>query len=106
MKAQNNHNNTMPSGSQAVQTKIRDFIILDKIGEGTFSSVYKVMREQDKEIFALKRIKIMKLCDKDKNNSQNEIRLLASQNHPNIIKYKECFIEDDTAYLWYSYFYK
>ena len=58
------------------------------------------MRDSDKEIFALKRIKIMKLCEKDKNNSLNEIRLLASLNHPNIIKYKETFIEDETQYLW------
>ena len=42
----------------------------------------------------------MKLCEKDKNNSLNEIRLLASLNHPNIIKYKETFIEDETQYLW------
>ena len=33
------------------------FIILDKIGEGSFSSVYKVKRIEDGIVYALKRVK-------------------------------------------------
>ena len=37
------------------------FIILDKIGEGSYSSVYKVKRKEDGIIYALKKVKFTKL---------------------------------------------
>jgi NIMA (never in mitosis gene a)-related kinase 1/4/5 len=38
------------------------------------------------------------LSEKEKTNSLNEVRILASIKHPNIISYKEAFIED--SMLW------
>ena len=43
---------------------IRDFEILSKLGEGVYSSVYKVMRHEDQKVYALKRVKIMSLTQK------------------------------------------
>ena len=40
-----------------------------------------------------------KLGKKEKENALNEVRILASNNHPNIIAYKEAFFEDSTASL-------
>lgn len=80
--------------------RIGDFTVLEKVGEGSFSSVYKVMRVDSSEIFALKRVKIMKLKDKDKENTLNEIRLLASLRDKNVITYKEAFIEEESSCLW------
>jgi NIMA (never in mitosis gene a)-related kinase len=80
--------------------RIGDFTVLEKVGEGSFSSVYKVMRINTDELFALKRVKIMKLKDKDKENTLNEIRLLASLRDKNVITYKEAFIEEETSCLW------
>ena len=37
-------------------TSINDFVPLDKIGEGSFSSVYKVRRINDNQIYALKKV--------------------------------------------------
>jgi len=36
---------------------------------------------------------------KDKNNALNEVRLLASVNHSNVIEYKESFLELKTETL-------
>ena len=36
---------------------------------------------------------------KDKNNALNEVRLLASVNHSNVIEYKESFLEVKTETL-------
>lgn len=80
--------------------KIGDFTVLEKVGEGSFSSVYKVMKEVNNEIFALKRVKIMKLKEKDQENTLNEIRLLASLRDKNVIMYKEAFIEEESSCLW------
>jgi len=35
---------------------MKDFVILNKIGEGAFSAVYKVKRISDNEIYALKKV--------------------------------------------------
>ena len=39
-------------------TSINDFVPLDKIGEGSFSSVYKVRRINDNQIYALKKVAV------------------------------------------------
>lgn len=72
---------------------IKDFQIVSKLGEGTFSTVYKVLRVQDDQIYALKRVKIVNLSPKEKENALNEIRILASIHHPGVIAYKEAFID-------------
>lgn len=78
---------------------ILDFELIDDIGKGSFGSVHKVKRIKDNQIYALKRVKLSKLNNKEKNNSINEIRLLASINHQNIISYKESFYDEITNVL-------
>ena len=63
-------------------------------GEGSFSEVYRVKRKSDGGIYALKKVKMGKLTGKEKDNALNEVRILASVNHPNVIGYKEAFFED------------
>ena len=41
----------------------------------------------------------MKLSEKEKENALNEIRILASIDHPNIIAYKDAFFDDSTLTL-------
>jgi len=69
------------------------FIILYQLGKGSFSNVYKVKRIKDGKIYALKRVKNSTLKKKDLDNCLNEIRILASIQHPNIISFKESFID-------------
>jgi NIMA (never in mitosis gene a)-related kinase 1/4/5 len=47
-------------------------------GEGAYSSVYKVKRKVQGDIYALKQVKMEKLSDKEKENALNEVRILAS----------------------------
>ncbi len=42
----------------------KDFQLLSKLGEGAYSSVYKALRIEDNQIYALKRVKIMNLSPK------------------------------------------
>ena len=43
---------------------IKDFQVLAKLGEGAYSSVYKVKRLVDDQAYALKRVKLGNLSDK------------------------------------------
>ena len=70
------------------------FKVLTKIGEGAYSTVYTVKRLEDQKIYALKKVKIKKLSNKEKKNALNEVRILASVNSPYIIGYKESFIDE------------
>lgn len=47
----------------------------------------------------MKKVKLHKLSSKEKENALNEVRILASVNHPNVIGYKEAFFEDATNCL-------
>ena len=69
------------------------------IGEGSFSEVYRVKRKGDNTVYAMKKVKMGKLSAKEKENALNEVRILASVNHPNVIGYKEAFFEDQTGCL-------
>jgi len=64
---------------------INDFETIRKLGEGSYSSVYLVRRVKDDQKYALKKVKMMNLSDKEKKNALNEIRILASIQHPNIV---------------------
>ncbi len=55
--------------------------MLKKIGEGTYSTVYKVRRLADDQIYALKKIKLDNMGKKDQDSALNEVRILASINH-------------------------
>jgi NIMA (never in mitosis gene a)-related kinase len=43
---------------------LKDFIIQSKLGEGAYSSVYKVQRIADSQIYALKKVKMANLSEK------------------------------------------
>jgi NIMA (never in mitosis gene a)-related kinase len=70
------------------------------LGEGAYSSVYHVRRIADGDYYALKKVRMQKLSDKEKENALNEVRILASIRHPNIVAYKEAFIDEASQSLW------
>ncbi len=75
-------------------------IINLKIGQGAYSQVYKVKRIEDNFIYALKRVKLKSLKEKEIANAINEVRILASIRHSNVIAYREAFMEPKTESLW------
>jgi len=78
---------------------IGEFTILKKLGDGAYSSVYKVKRLDDSEEYALKKVRMLNLTDKEKENALNEVRILASIDHPNVIGFKEAFIDEPSSSL-------
>jgi NIMA (never in mitosis gene a)-related kinase len=60
---------------------LSDFQIIKKLGDGAYSSVYKVRRAEDQSFYALKKVKMLNLSEKEKENALNEVRILASIQH-------------------------
>lgn len=57
-------------------------------------------RISDTQEYALKKVKLQQLTDKEKENAMNEVRILASIRSPYIICYKEVFITENSHSLW------
>jgi NIMA (never in mitosis gene a)-related kinase len=51
----------------------------------------------------LKKVKLVNLSEKEKENALNEVRILASIKHKNIIGYKEAFIDHASNSLWFIF---
>ena len=66
------------------------------IGNGKFSTVWKGLHIPTGKVTAVKKVQIYEIMDnKQRADCVNEVRLLQSFNHPNIIKYTDSFIENN-----------
>ena len=57
--------------------------------------MYKVTRRADNQFYALKKVSLANLSQKERENALNEVRILASLQHEFIIGYKESFTVDN-----------
>ena len=78
---------------------LKDFEIGKNLGKGSFGSVCIVKRKADGKIYAMKRVNIGNMQKKEKENALNEVRILYSYVHQNIIGYKEAFFDNNTRSL-------
>ena len=78
---------------------LSNYIIGENLGSGSYGKVCIVTRKSDKQIFAMKRVKLSKLNTKEREHAVNEIRILYSLNNKNIIGYEEAFYDDESETL-------
>ena len=78
----------------SISTK-KDFEMIKQIGKGSFGVVYKCKRKRDGQIYAMKSMDISKMDTKSIENCLNEIRILCAVVHPNIVGYKEAFLDNN-----------
>ena len=64
------------------------------------TTIKTVKRKEDKGDYALKKVKMLNLSEKEKENALNEVRILASLTHTNVVSYKEAFIDETSSSLW------
>lgn len=72
-----------------------DYEVLKQIGKGSYGTVFKVRRRSDDLMYAMKTIMIDQMDKKALTNTLNELRILCSVNHPNVVGYKEAFVQRD-----------
>ena len=81
------------------KTSFNDFEFIRTLGKGAFCTVYLVRRKINQKQYALKSIIMEKLKENEQQNNVNEIRILSSISHPNVIGYKEAFFNDKNQTL-------
>ena len=77
---------------------MNNFEIGKVLGKGSFGSVCIVTRKKDKKIYAMKRFNLHSPKNEIE-SALNEIRLLYSLNHPNIIGYQDAFYDNQSFSL-------
>lgn len=68
---------------------------LNKISEGSFGSVYKVLHNYDNSYYAIKKIFITEELLEDNYNFLKEVQIFSKLYHPNIVRYFTSFISLD-----------
>lgn len=80
-------------------TSMKDFTMYEELGSGAYSKVNRVQRKDDHGTYALKRVFLSKLTEKEKENALNEVRILASVSCENVVSYKDAFWENSPSSL-------
>ena len=63
------------------------------LGKGSYGIVYRVKRLSDGGVYALKEADVRKMSPLERADAVNEIRLLASVKHQNVVRYHEAFLD-------------
>jgi serine/threonine protein kinase len=66
--------------------------LLEKIGEGTFGTVFKAIDQRSNKLVALKKVKIRKADEGLPKEFLREVESLKYVTHENVIKIKEIFV--------------
>ena len=93
-----NDNKKIDNEEENIGNCLDDFLILDKLDQGLFGTIFKVKSKRNKIIYVMKKIK--KLIEKQENKKKHpkvEILILKKLNHPNIVKLFTYF-EDNKYY--------
>ncbi|XP_047455571.1 serine/threonine-protein kinase Nek10 isoform X2 [Mugil cephalus] len=87
---------------------ISSYAILDHLGTGAFGSVFKVRKQSNQNLLALKEVNLHNpVFGKDKKSRDSNVEKIISEltiikeqmTHPNIVKYYKTFLEGDKLYI-------
>lgn len=74
---------------------MNNYELLGAIGQGQYGTAYKARHKLEDRLYCLKRITMT--AKDDRQQALREAQLLSSLNHPNIIGYKESFLDQTDA---------
>ena len=69
------------------------YIIVKLLGEGAFGKAYLAKTDKDQNQYVIKQVIMAGLTDQEKREAFNEAVILKKLDHPNIIKFKEVFLQ-------------
>lgn len=82
---------------------IKNYEILNKLGQGSFGVVYKVRRKTDRGLFVLKQINMAALDARSRRDAVNEASILSKLECPYIVKYYESFEDKNNLNIILEY---
>uniref|UniRef100_H3D300 non-specific serine/threonine protein kinase n=1 Tax=Tetraodon nigroviridis TaxID=99883 RepID=H3D300_TETNG len=90
----------MASGSSFAPPKLADFILTERLGSGSYATVYKAYRKRNsREVVAVKVVAKKSLNKASTENLLTEIEILKSVRHPHIVQLKDFQWDAENIYL-------
>src|SRR5689334_14610714 len=71
---------------------------IKNIGNGMFGQVYLARHKIEHKDYAVKRINFKDINQKDRENIENEVKVLQDLKHPNIVSYKDSFFDNENYF--------
>lgn len=93
-------------GTVMIRTDFHErFKVKKVLGEGSFAKVYLATNNEDKELYAIKAFSKESLSKQTKGKSaiRNEIEILTTLDHPNLLRIKEVNESKNSLYLVCEY---
>lgn len=73
------------------------------IGRGSYGTAHLVVLRGTSEKYVVKKIPTQLLTEKEKAQSFYEVELLAKLKHPNVVEYRENFVQDNVIHIVMAY---
>ena len=81
----------------------KNFKIIKKLGEGGFGKVIQVLNKSDNKYYAIKQIPIKEEKEEKIEEILNEAKILSKFNCNNIVKYYDCYKDNNNIYILIEY---
>lgn len=88
------------AGSKALW---QDLEVIRTIGKGTHGTVVLAKRKRDEAIVAVKKVRMSQISDNGRKQAENEVILLKSLYHVNIVRFYDSFMLDDELNIVMEY---
>jgi NIMA (never in mitosis gene a)-related kinase len=85
------------------KNNLREYILKEKLGTGSYGVVYKVQKRTDKSFYVLKQISLFNMNKTQIEEVKNESKILSSLNSLFIVKYYDSFIESNNLNIIMEY---
>ena len=76
-----------------------DFDFLERAGRGASSVVFKARRKADGNVYCVKEIDMSAVVQEEEEQALREVQLLASFEHPYVIRYYDSFLDDEILHI-------
>ena len=82
-----------------IGNSLDNYVLLKEVGRGASGVVYKAQSKLDSSIYALKKINLKHIQKQKRKDLLQEVRILKSLKHPNILECFGSFISNDDLYV-------
>ncbi|KXN74091.1 kinase-like protein, partial [Conidiobolus coronatus NRRL 28638] len=77
--------------------------LLEKLGSGSFATVYKAKKDQDSRMYAIKVMNRANVDDETLESHRAEAKIQMDLDHPNIVKAYSAFFDENYSYIIMEY---